>query len=201
LTVVLGYHGCDKETAQNLLGGSSFTFSKKPYDWLGGGAYFWEWDLVRAYEWAQKHKKESASVIGAAIDLGNCLDLTTRTGAQAIERAYQSYVIHQERQGLSLLANEDGKGNPGDLSLRYLDRAVITHLHEAMKEARLAEYDTVRALFPEGKELYPGAGFLKETHVQLAVRKNEQIRGVFRIPDHELSLFSIPGDIYDFKRS
>jgi hypothetical protein len=35
--LVLAYHGCALETAQKLLGGSSFLPSRKDYDWLGAG--------------------------------------------------------------------------------------------------------------------------------------------------------------------
>ena len=82
--------------------------------------------------------------------------------------------------------------------LRHLDRAVIDHLHAeykavAMKTGgRVREFDTVRALFPEGELVYPGAGFWEKTHVQIAVRNPNNVLGVFRIPHHELELLELP---------
>ncbi|HZU36516.1 MAG TPA: hypothetical protein VFA18_11435 [Gemmataceae bacterium] len=45
---------------------------------------------------------------------------------------------------------------------------------------RGAEYDTVRAAFLEGEPVYPGAGFSRENHIQIAVRNSACILGVFR---------------------
>lgn len=198
MPIVLGYHGCDIKTAQALLSGSSFELSNNSYDWLGSGAYFWEWDTLRAYHWALECKPEAPSVVGAVIELGNCLDLTTQTGIQAVEAAYHSYARLQRLRNRPLLENKDAQGQrSGNLALRLLDRAVITHLHESNKEAEI-HYDTVRALFPEGEELYPSAGFWRKTHVQIAVRNIEQIRGIFRVPVNELKKFNISGAIYQF---
>ncbi len=204
MAIVLGYHGCDEDTAQQLLSGSPFVESKNRYDWLGQGSYFWEWDIVRAYEWAKERRPKRPSVVGAVIDLGNCLDLTTRAGTLAVKRAYASYIALQRKLGEPIPSNErlrHGDGN--ELILRYLDKAVIDHLHQGFKAAsestqnRIREFDTVRALFPEGKPLYEEAGFLEKTHVQIAVRAPERIRGVFRIPDHEVRELSLPA-IYHF---
>jgi hypothetical protein len=37
---VLGYHGCDKETADAIVTGAPIAESNNPYDWLGPGIYF-----------------------------------------------------------------------------------------------------------------------------------------------------------------
>jgi hypothetical protein len=87
-------------------------------------------------------------------------------------------------------------GRPGDLALRLLDRAVLEHLHFIYKSVSNKEFDTVRALFPEGDRLYENAGFFEKTHVQIAVRKPEQILGVFRIPGHQLAELGLP-NIYE----
>jgi hypothetical protein len=49
-----------------------------------------------------------------------------------------------------------------------------------------------RAVFPEGEELYPEAGFLKKAHVQIVVRNIDNMRGIFRVPAHELKAYGIP---------
>jgi hypothetical protein len=183
-----------------LLGGSPFEPSNNKYDWLGSGVYFWEWDYARAYEWAKENKgKKDASVIGAAVELGNCLDLTTLGGTLAVEAAFKDFEARMKQLGEPLLVNKDPKKHPhtsGDLSLRFLDRAVITHLQNNMNAAGIKDYDTLRALFPEGDELYPGAGFLKKTHVQIAVRNLDNIRGIFRVPARELKAHGIRENIY-----
>jgi hypothetical protein len=85
--------------------------------------------------------------------------------------------------------------------LRHLDRAVIDHLHENYKIAsqttngRVKEFDTVRALFPEGDPIYDNAGFWEKTHIQIAVRNPMVVLGIFRVPSHQLSTLGIP-DIY-----
>ena len=80
---VLGYHGCDEEVGRRaIVEGGRLIRSEKDYDWLGPGAYFWESDPVRALEWAtlrvERGDYASAFVIGAVIDLRNCLDLVAR---------------------------------------------------------------------------------------------------------------------------
>ena len=68
--LVIGFHGCTKNTHEKVL-----TFheelrgSDNSYDWLGNGIYFWENNLVRAWEWAKRRHGDDAAVIGAVIDL------------------------------------------------------------------------------------------------------------------------------------
>lgn len=58
----------------------------------GWGIYFWENDPARGLEWAASGKKNGKikrpDVVGAIIDLGLCLDLTTRTGLEEVQLAY-----------------------------------------------------------------------------------------------------------------
>jgi hypothetical protein len=197
LSIVLGYHGCSLETAQALLSGSSFVVSDRPWDWLGNGSYFWEEDILRAYEWALERRSLSPCAVGAVIERGNCLDLTTQRGVRALKGAYRLYVEWQANKGQPMPANRPAaSGRPGDLALRLLDRAVLEHLHFIYKSVSNKEFDTVRALFPEGDRLYENAGFFEKTHVQIAVRKPEQILGVFRIPGHQLAELGLP-NIYE----
>ncbi len=83
---VLGYLGCSIETARALLGGSEFLPSEKSYDWLGPGIYFWEDDPLRAYRWAchPRRKVQNPTLVGAVLELGRCLDLTTQNGIEAV---------------------------------------------------------------------------------------------------------------------
>jgi hypothetical protein len=171
---------------------------------LGAGSYFWEEDPLRAYLWAQERRPDSPCVVGAVIDLGNCLDLTTQVGVRAVKQAYASYAELQRRSGNEMPRNQSAKkSRPGDLVLRLLDRAVVDHLHQLYKRAsqsskgNIREFDAVRAMFREGAPIYEDAGFLEKTHVQIAVKKPTQIRGVFRVPTYQLEALQIP-DLYSF---
>ena len=200
MPIVLAYHGCDLETAHELLGGSPFQPSTQDYDWLGAGSYFWESDVVRAYQWAteKRRKFKNPSVVGAVIELGNCLDLTTQAGIAAVKVAYEGFKSLNERNGTPLPKNEDPKNDPtGDKILRRLDCAVMNYLFEIQKAAQKADtqsqaFSTVRALFPEGDELYADAGFWEKTHIQICVREPEQIHGVFRIPEWQQVELGLP---------
>lgn len=193
---VLGYHGCDEEVAEAIFAGEAMRASEKDYDWLGPGAYFWEGDADRAAEWAAERVKArryiKGAVVGAVIDLGNCLDLTIRSHLELLADAYKSLASGLTRAGESLPENKGTtRGGTVETPLRYLDCAVIKHLHENIeadaKETRangglpiFEPFDTVRGLFHEGGQLYPGGGFYTHTHAQIAVRSPDSIRGFFR---------------------
>lgn len=185
---VLGYHGCDEAVAAAVVNGAQpLSSSNTDYDWIGPGSYFWEADPQRALEWAKEHRRKypNPTVIGAVIDLGNCLDLTNRSDLDLLKFAHDEYIKQQKFAGLEVPQNRNVAGNPDqDRLLRYLDCAVIKHLHDIINKQpkgpnRLAPYDTVRGMFTEGGELYPGAGFQKKSHTQIAVRSASSIKGVF----------------------
>lgn len=202
MPIVLAYHGCNLDTAKGLLGGLPFQPSMEDYDWLGSGSYFWENDIVRAYQWATelRRKFDHPSVVGTVIELGNCLDLTTQAGIAAVKLAYEEFIFFAQLNGIPIPENVDpAKGSGGDKILRRLDCAVMNYLFKIAQTAqesdpRTQPYTAVRALFPEGSALYPGAGFRDKTHIQICVRVPEQILGVFRIPEwqsEELGLQSL----------
>lgn len=181
---VLGYHGCDRAVGERVLAGElSLAHSERDYDWLGPGVYFWEADPRRALEWAAERKTkgdyDEPYVIGAAIDLGNCLDLMARDNLELLADAHASLKkMHDEGALEEMPANRLGP----DKLLRYLDCAVIRHLHYIVAEAGLPPFDTVRGLFTEGEPVFPGSGFTRKTHAQIAVRTTASIKGFFRVP-------------------
>ena len=151
---VLGYHGCDAAIARKaVLGEIELLKSERDYDWLGPGIYFWESDPQRALEWAQwkvrKGDFSKAAVLGAAIDLRDCLDLVSREDLALVRAGYDSFVRLQKVSGLPLPQNKSIRGDPNsDRVLRYLDCAVIRHLHRTFEEAResgepIEPFDTV----------------------------------------------------------
>ena len=58
-------------------------------------------------------------------------------------------------------------------------------LHHLRDAERLQPYDSVYGVFEEEGDLpvYPGAGFKRKTHVQIAVVNPACIAGYFRVPD------------------
>ena len=185
--LVLGFHGCEEDTAARLLSGGikHLKPSTNPYDWLGHGVYFWENDPLRAWEFAQDRHLQVAPdkrehikkpfVIGAVIDLGLCLNLTDRRALDEVQRAHELLIQAMAKLNEPLPVN---KGH--DFGARLLDRAVIEAVHGAREDNAMASYDTVRSPFPEGNKLYEGAGFQAKNHIQIAVRNLDCIKGYFR---------------------
>lgn len=192
---VLGYHGCNKQLGLEAVQKSKeLLLSDSDYDWLGPGAYFWEGDPVRAMEWAEEKKAkgdyEEPFVIGAAIDLGNCLDLMVRENISMLAPAHAALAAEVAKSGGEMPVNRDLKSAPGDKTLRKLDCAVIRQLHQLIEEqpeaglpglGKVPRYDSVRGLFEEGQPAYEGAGFFDRTHVQIAVLNLECIKGLFYV--------------------
>lgn len=201
---MLGYHGCSRDVAQAVVKRQSFLIpSDTKFDWVGPGIYFWESDPQRALEWAEERCREGAydhpGVVGAIIDLRNCLDLLNRTDQVLVREAFDSLEAMYEAANKALPKNKNSKkGGDQDRKARELDCEVIKHLHSIMdyhddeldgKDAvATPHFDTVRGMFTEGAELYPGAAFYHQSHVQIAVRNRECIRGVFFPPELEAIL-------------
>lgn len=187
---VLGYHGCERSKAERALNGEiDPMLSDTDVDWLGPGVYFWESDPKRAQEWALEKASRKAivqpAVIGAVIDLRNCLDLMARENLDLLKAAHESYVEMLTASGQPVPGNKHGKrGHPDDKAMRYLDCGVIKHLHSITKsgpagDRKIEPFDTVRGLFTEGDRLYPDSGFYQKTHIQLAVHNTDCIIGLF----------------------
>lgn len=183
---ILAYHGCDSIFGERLLVGSAFKLSDNDYDWLRPGIYFWEANPQRALEFAQETARRTAPrgskpyVIGAVIELGLCLDLTTSSGLEWVRIAYESLV------SLSRVAALELPSNSADQLRRNLDCAVIRRLHTILEVEKMPPIDTLKGVFTEGQAVYPGAGFREKTHIQIAVRNRQCIKGVFRVPSDQL---------------
>ena len=179
---VLGYHGCDQDIGEKLLAGLAFKPSENDYDWLGPGIYFWEANPQRGLEFAQEvaARKDSSIdgpfVVGAVIEMGLCLDLTTSTGVDWLR------IAHRHLVNVTTAAGSQIPINSRDQLRRNLDCAVTQRLHAILEERHLPAFDTVKAVFTEGPPVYPGSGFREKTHLQIAVRNPECIKGVFRVP-------------------
>lgn len=143
---VIGYHACSKTVADRLLlEGEGFKHSKNSWDWLGHGIYFWEFGLQRAYDWAQERwgsQGREFAVVGALIQLGNCLDLLDTDHTR---RLAQVAAVLQEK--VELPENRDKR--------RDLDCFLVNSYCNEMEE--VVAFDTVRGLFQEGAPIVDGS--------------------------------------------
>ena len=185
--LVLGFHGCDANLAEQVvLGKTMLKESDHDYDWLGHGIYFWENNEDRAEQWAKENSKlayssiKTPGVLGAYLDLGNCLDLTDSGSLQLLKIPYETLKKSVSLAGLEMPVNKDPLTvRSKDRILRKLDCAVINTLHKLTQEAELPAFDSVRGVFWEGGELYPGAGFREKNHIQIAIVNPNCIKGFF----------------------
>ncbi|HEX4365387.1 MAG TPA: hypothetical protein VH023_01085, partial [Rhodopila sp.] len=129
---------------------------------MGHGIYFWEANPKRGLEYAQELavRKRGASkvvtpaVVGAIVDMGLCLDLTTRAGLEQVRLAYHvlAAVAARSSSGNMPANNKDGLR-------RNLDCAVINTIHAINRQNGSPAIDTVKGAFIEGEPIYPAASF------------------------------------------
>lgn len=174
--IVLGFHGCDQAIVDEVINGAQLKNSTNNYDWLGNGMYFWENNSERALQWAIDRNKREPAVLGAIIDLGYCMDLMDSEFLKELKEAYN---VLKGAVTLSQKEMPQNEGNTPDKLLRKLDCAVIETACQININAKLPAYDSVRGVFWEGDELYPGAFFKEKNHIQICVRNPNCIKGFF----------------------
>ena len=178
---IIGFHSCDKEVGLRVLNGEDELLpSQNAWDWLGEGVYFWEQNPLRALEYADASARRTQFnkvpikepfVLGAIVDLGNCLNLVESGSLEILSQAYK---------GLNQVINGSGGKMPfNKKDNRALDCAVIQFIHHSNELERKAAYDTVRCAFPEGQEAYEGAFITSKLHLQICVRNTQFIKGFF----------------------
>jgi hypothetical protein len=167
---------------ERLLRGEKFKPSENDYDWLGSGIYFWENNPQRALDFAYEAMKRTGSkirepfVVGAVVDLGACLDLTTATSITLVRIAYESLRADFEMAGEPLPTNSK------DGLRRKLDCLVLNRVRLLqVRRQPDAAIQTVKGVFMEGDPAYSGGGFPEKTHIQIAVCDASCIKGVFRV--------------------
>jgi len=178
---ITGFHSCDKAVGLRVLNGEDdLRPSKNSWDWLAPGVYFWEQNPGRALEYAMqvanKTQKNSGAidtpfVIGAIIELGNCLNLIEPTSIKILKQAYKSLAQLCEKTGSPMPLNRGAN--------RQLDCAVIKTVHETNRKENLPAYDTVRSAFTEGSPIYPNSNFTEKLHIEICVINTSLIRGFF----------------------
>jgi len=178
---ITGFHSCDRTVGVDILNGAyGLNPSENQWDWLGPGAYFWEQNPGRALEYAidcaegiQKFsgKITTPFVIGAIIELGNCLNLLEPNSVTILKKAYDGLKETTLASGNEMPINKGAK--------RELDCAVIQYVHQSTKDAGLPPYDSIRSAFLEGKEVYPTSNFTERLHIEICVLNPELIKGFF----------------------
>jgi hypothetical protein len=181
--LIIGFHGCDQHIKDALIGkGLRMNPSVKSHDWLGNGCYFWENNYERALDFAQNPPGRKIikhpAVVGAVIELQFCLDLLDTAYLNMVKDSYTRFVTAARKLKTDLPVNKT-TGQSKDLLIRNLDCSVIENVHYERTQEKLKPFDSVRGVFVEGEELYPGAGFNAKNHIQLCVRNPNCIKGFF----------------------
>jgi hypothetical protein len=202
-SIIIGFHGCDLEVRNKLVNNpSGVEISRKPYDWLGHGLYFWENNYTRAMEWAHDKKRagkiDNPAVLGAVLQLGYCCDFLDSKFIHLIKRHYESMRAVYESAGKSLPENSDSPGDVyHDKLIRKLDCTVIEYMHQkileqhnkdisANKFSNTQVFDSTRGIFTEGGPAFQGASLYAKSHIQVCIRNMNCIKGLF-IPREEVT--------------
>ncbi len=180
ISPIIGFHGCSTQVREKILSGDDeLKASSNDYDWLGPGMYFWENNYDRAKAWSQANFGNDAAVLGAIIDLGNCLDFLESKYLSLLRPAYQRLKRLSEKADFAMPVNRDAAGN-SDKIVRRLDCAVIKMIHEDIEESGCLPFDSVRGVFWEGSSPYEGEMFKEQNHIQLSIMNSNCIKGYFR---------------------
>lgn len=181
---IVGYHACEREIGEGIVNGTrELKPSENSFDWLGHGRYFWENDLPRAKDYGSELKKRGKLndpiVIGAFINLGDCLDLLNFECLKVLKANYDGLAKTFKEADIALPTNAPAFPGDKDLLLRRLDCAVFRYMNLEMESNGTKIFDSIRGPFREGKELYPNSGFNVKNHIQICIRNPNCIHGFF----------------------
>jgi hypothetical protein len=194
--LIIGFHGCEEETARALLTNPDvIKESTKPYDWLGHGMYFWENNQERAFQWAKTKfhsgQNKKPAVIGAVIQLGYCCDLLDSRYTDILKHYSTIMVEWYELLGIKLPENRNpSKSISKDKVVRELDCTLIEFMHseiltqykkdiEERDKSDLKLFDSTRGVFLEGERVLQGSEIYEKSHIQICVRNPNCILGFF----------------------
>jgi hypothetical protein len=165
--LVIAYHGCSQEVAdQLLLGNAALAASTNAWDWLGHGIYFWEFGHQRALDWA-RDKSDRPAVIGAVIQLTNCLDLLDTEHTRLLSDFTKELIAAGE-------SNPPNRGGRCEADCFAINQLCVGMVRKG------TPFDSVRASFHEGDEVFPGSNLRRQSHIQVAVRNPAIILGLFK---------------------
>lgn len=170
---IIGYHGTTAEIAERLANGEPFTASENDDDWFGNGVYFWEYAPKQAWSWSTKFKrKKQPAVVGAIIRLGHCLDLLDPSNVSTLKQFHDDTLVRWRNSKVKIPQN----GNQH----KRLDCALF-NLFYAQATIPI---ETARAVYvptESAKRAWLRSWIYEEAHIQVCVRKSENILAVWRV--------------------
>jgi hypothetical protein len=191
---VIGYHGTGLSTAFRIINRvEDFRWSRRDFDWLGHGIYFWEYAPQKVMDWAElrrrqlkkkrnpsteeiKQANEPIAVVASMIRLGFCFDLLEPYNVKYLLEVFEEYRETMELAGEALPQNSKRKH-------RKLDCAVFEYAYKvisASPEQHTA--DTARGVYvPAGgdRRIWEASWISRDTHIQLCVRNPSCILGTW----------------------
>lgn len=154
---VVGYHGCNRVQAKELVE-RSFDPSRSKVGWLGTGLYFWEGDEARAWEWVRRRTPrsqrevssngEQPAVVRAQLLLSepaSTLDLVTDDGRAEYARFIREFEAHYP----GVMAAHAGGDTDNTASSTPTDALWINHWCALLEQAN-APVSAVRAILLRG---------------------------------------------------
>ena len=127
-----------------LNGSDELRPSNNSWDWLGPGIYFWEQNPSRALAYAEEAARQQQKfsgkirtpfIIGAIIELGECLNLMEPTSIDIVKKAHTILLRTMQGSGEKMPENKGAN--------RRLDCAVIRYVHESIKLNGLLAFDLI----------------------------------------------------------
>lgn len=181
--LVIGFHGCEESIRDAVVSGKlELKTSENKHDWLGHGFYFWQNNYDRAMDFATNppgnKKIKKPAVLGAVLNLGNCLDLIAKKYIKFAQISYEALEKSAILECKELPRNRNSKDSK-DHVLRELDCSVIENVHKISKASNTPPFDSARGVFIEGSPIYETSGFHEKTHIQICIRNPNCIRGFF----------------------
>ena len=178
---VVGYHGTGLTAALRIVNRiDGFRWSKRVFDWLGGGIYFWEYApkqalnfaKIRQRQYRKKRKKtdydqlratESLAVVACMIRLGFCLDLTEPENVEYVGKVFEYY------KDVKAMANAPLPKNKHHY--RKLDCEIFNLAYKVIEDSEPnLKVDTARGVYvptDDTKRIWEGSWISRDTHVQI----------------------------------
>ncbi len=190
---VVGYHGTGLTAALRIVNRvEGFRWSRRDFDWLGHGIYFWEYAPEQALSFARIRQRQSLrkknptaedarkaneplAVVASMIRLGFCFDLLEPDNVQYLEESFAAYRAAMQLAAVPLPKNTR--------KYRRLDCSVFEYVYKVIGESEHnAPIDTTRGVYvPAGgdRRVWEGSWISRDAHIQLCVRNSTSLLGTW----------------------